>query len=109
MRTVLYLSAAQYLCRSIQGLAEAGFRVVTVDRDPSAPGRKFAQRLIAASIEDPRAIQRAAVDVEADVIIAGIEAGVLPAAIASEALGLPNIGIEVARRCLDKGLMRRAW
>jgi biotin carboxylase len=109
MRTVLYLSAAQYLSRSIQGLRDAGFRVVTVDRDPSAPGSKFAHRHIAASIDDVRAVQHAAVAVHADVILPGIEAGVLSAAIASDALGLPNIGSEIARRCLDKGFMRQAW
>jgi biotin carboxylase len=109
MQTVLYLSAAQYLCRSISALREAGFRVVTMDRDPRAPGHLLADAYVTAPIDDADAVADAAARVNAAVILAGIEAGVLSAAIASTALGLPGIGVDVAHRCLDKGLMREVW
>ena len=90
-------------------MREAGFRVATVDRDASAPGHAFAHARVLASVADSAAVREAAAREHADVILSGIEVGVLPAAIASVALGLPTIGVDVATRCLDKGLMRQAW
>lgn len=108
-RTVLYLSAASYLCRSIAALRDAGFRVVTLDRDANAPGHAFAHESVIASITDPDAVREAARQQNADVIVPGIEAGLLPAVLASSDLSLPNIGADVAERCLDKGQMREGW
>lgn len=108
-RTVLYLSAALYLRRSIAALRDAGFRVVTVDRDADAPGHALAHEHVIASISDVASVREAAREQRADVIVTGIEAGLLSAVLASSELSLPNIGVDVAERCLDKGEMRKKW
>ncbi|MBV8579530.1 MAG: ATP-grasp domain-containing protein [Candidatus Eremiobacteraeota bacterium] len=108
-RTVLLLGAAQYLAPSIVALRAAGFRTVTLDRDVSAPGHAFADAFAVASLSDAMEITKAARDVNASVIVPGTEAGVIAAAEASERLGLPTIGVELALRCTDKTAMRAAW
>ena len=107
--TILFLAAGEPLVKSVKSLRRAGYRVVTMDRSPEAPGHDEADDRIVGSIEDTEAVTEAARACDADLVLAATEAGVLAAATASERLELPGIGIEVALTCLDKGRMRQAW
>ncbi len=107
--TILLLAAGEPLVSAIQSLRRAGFRVVTMDRSPDAPGHGHGDNRVFGSIEDADAVTAAAREHDADLVLAATEAGVLAAATASERLGLPGIGVEVALNCLDKGRMRQAW
>jgi biotin carboxylase len=107
--TILLLAAGEPLVSAIESLKHGGFRVVTMDRSPDAPGHGHGDDRVFGSIEDADAVTEAARQHRADLVMAATEAGVLAAATASERLGLPCIGVEVALTCLDKGRMRQAW
>ncbi|HEY4440342.1 MAG TPA: ATP-grasp domain-containing protein [Candidatus Elarobacter sp.] len=106
---MLLLAAGAYLAPSVHALRAAGFRVVSVDRNPQAPGHAAADARVVASITDVDAIAAAARTHDVGVILPGIEASVVAAAEASERLGLPQIGVDVAVRCTDKVGLREAW
>tara|TARA_B100000949_G_scaffold211707_2_gene205432 strand:+ start:2366 stop:3571 length:1206 start_codon:yes stop_codon:yes gene_type:complete len=108
-KTILFLAAGEPLVKAVKSLRRAGYRVVTMDRSPEAPGHGEADNRIIGSIEDTDAVAEAARACGADLVLAATEAGVLAAATASARLGLPGIGVEVALTCLDKGRMRQAW
>jgi len=97
------------MCHSIRKLQEIGLRVLAVDAAEDAPGFAFADCHAVIDIRNAAAVSEFARSHAADLILAVNEAGVLAAAEASHNLGLPNLGPEVALRCLHKGLMREAW
>ncbi|TDH38330.1 ATP-grasp domain-containing protein [Pseudohoeflea suaedae] len=107
--TILLLAAGEPLVKAIESLKRGGFRVIAMDRNEDAPGHAIADGSIFGSIEDADAVTEAARGCGADLVMAATEAGVLAAATASQQLGLPGIGVEVALNCLDKGRMRQAW
>lgn len=107
--TILILAAGEPLVKAVERLKRGGFRVVTMDRSPDAPGHGYSDGRVAGSIEDADAVTEAAREQDADLVMAATEAGVLAAAVANERLGLPGIGVDVALNCLDKGRMRQAW
>jgi len=108
-RSLLQLGAGPMMVRSIQLLRAAGWRVFTVDRDPHAPGFAFADGSAAIDIADVEGIVRYASEIRADVILPVNDPGVLAAAEAAPRLGLRCVPLEVARRSVDKGLMRDCW
>ncbi len=108
-KRILQLGAGRLMVPSIRILQAGGYEVYVVDRDESAPGRAAAHGHAAIDVVDADAIAAYARHIGADLILAVNEAGVLAAAEASSLLGLPNLSPDVARRALDKGLMRDCW
>jgi biotin carboxylase len=100
------LAAARARAGSGVGDAEGGgaLTVVAADRDPSAPGFRYADRRAIVSIEDEPAIERLARAEEVDGIIApGSDHAVAVAARVAERLALPlPISPEVATLAVNK-------
>ncbi|HEX5146418.1 MAG TPA: hypothetical protein VFV85_05300, partial [Conexibacter sp.] len=100
------LAAARARARPEDPAAEGGgiLTVVAADRDPSAPGFRYADRRAIVSIEDEPAIERLARAEEVGGIIApGSDHAVAVAARVAERLGLPcPISPEVATLAVNK-------
>jgi biotin carboxylase len=96
------------------GLLEAARRrrlhVIAVDRNPSAPGFRYADRRAIVSVEDEAAVDRLAVAERVDGVIApGIDWPVVVAARIAERLGLPHpIDSRTAILATSK-LKQREW
>jgi biotin carboxylase len=90
---------------------ELGLGIIAMDWDPNTPGMRYADRAVEVSTKDVEGAARAAKAVAAEVPIIGVftcgaDVEVTVAAVA-EALDLPGVSFEVARRCNDKVLMHR--
>jgi biotin carboxylase len=85
--------------------------VVLADRDPEAPGRKFADAFDAASTFDLDAIRRTAVQRGVDAVItAGTDQPVLVAARVASELGLPSfLDVDTARSVTNKRYMKERF
>jgi biotin carboxylase len=90
---------------------ELGLGVVAFDWDPQTPGMQYADRAVEVSTKDVQGAVQAALAIASEIPIAGVftcgaDVEITVAAVA-EALQLPGIAIDVARRCNDKVLMHR--
>ena len=88
---------------------ELGLGVIALDYDPQAPGMGYADEALLVSTKDVPAAVAASIKAAkshriAGVFTCGADVEVTVAAVA-EALGLPGIPLEAARRCNDKVLM----
>lgn len=108
-KTVLLLAAGAPYHRHIDALHRAGYRVAAMDRDPAAPGLALADDHRVGSIAEEGEVTQAARDLHVDAIVAATEIGVVPAAVASDNLGLPGISPAVARATTHKPTMRTRW
>ncbi|MFH1419413.1 MAG: ATP-grasp domain-containing protein [Planctomycetota bacterium] len=107
--TILQLGAGALLGESIRILCDEGFKVHAIDRDPDAPGFALADCSEPIDFGDVDAVTNCARRIGANLILGVNELGVWTAAQASARLGLPNVPVDVAWRCLHKGEMRAAW
>src|SRR3954453_15315994 len=122
---LLFLGASVSQVPAIRHARAAGHRVVAVDADPDAVGLRIADRCVnvdfarIAEVAAAGAVQAVdgglAVASDRAVVPAAGGGGVVavpsdralpPAAAIAEALGLPGIGMEVARSMTDKPTMR---
>jgi biotin carboxylase len=79
------------LAAAAANAAERGDTVIAADRDPSAPGFRYADRRAIVSIEDEPAVERLARAEEIDGVVApGTDHAVALAARIAERLGLPH-------------------
>ena len=106
-RTLLFLGASVSQLPAIRHARAAGYRVVAVDGDPNAVAFRHAD---VAEVVDFTEIERV-VEVGARLRVDGVLAistdrAVVPAAAVADALGLPGIGVDVARGFTNKGEMR---
>ncbi|MHB8471088.1 MAG: ATP-grasp domain-containing protein [Gaiellaceae bacterium] len=107
MPTVLFLGASVSQLPAIRHARASGRRVVAVDGDPAAVG--FADADVAEAVdfnELERVVEvgrRNGVD---SVVAISSDRAVPVAAAVAERLGLPGIGVEVAKRMTDKAAMR---
>lgn len=108
-KIILQLGAGQLMTHSIRQIRALGYQVYDVDKNPSAPAFPIADGYAPIDLMDVNGITTYAREISADAILAVNKAGVLAASMASAALGLRNLPLEVAHRALDKGLMRQAW
>ena len=91
MARLLVLGAGPAQLGVLAAARGAGLTVVAVDRDPSAPGFRYADRRAIVSIADEPAIERLARAEEADGIVApGTDHAVATAARIASRLGLPH-------------------
>jgi biotin carboxylase len=91
MARLLVLGAGPAQLGVLAAARAAGLAVVAADRDPSAPGFRYADRRAIVSIEDEQAIERLARAEQVDGVVApGTDHAVAIAARVAERLGLPH-------------------
>jgi biotin carboxylase len=107
MATLLFLGASVSQLPAIRHARLAGHRIVAVDGDPDAVAFPLAHVSHAVDFTDvERVIELASPLGIEGVLSICTDRGVVPAAAVAEALGLPGIGVPVARRMTDKSEMR---
>jgi biotin carboxylase len=109
MPNILLLGVGDPYHRHIRYLQREGYRVVAIDRNPNAEGRKHADIFLEQSIMDLEGVTEAIKKHEIDLVIATTEQGIRTAATANDRLGLPGLPINVANAATDKGAMRQRW
>jgi biotin carboxylase len=108
VETVLILGGSVSQLAAIRYARAAGLRVVVADGDNNALGFAEADEAALVDFSDVDALVEVARRHEVDGFAAVCsDRAVLPAASAAERLGLPGIGVDVARRMTDKAAMRR--
>jgi biotin carboxylase len=108
MKTVLVVGAGRYQRAVIHRAKELGLRVVTVDRNPDAPGLREADVGRVVDFADADAVLEVLADLEIDgVTTVQAERAVPMVARLADALGVPGIGVDTARRMTHKVAMRR--
>ena len=111
MATLLFLGASISQLPAIRHARAAGHRVVAVDGDPDAVAFEFADVHVNVDFSDVDAVAAAGAEQHVEGVLAiSTDRAVPPAAIVAERLGLPGIGIDVARAMTDKATMRaKLW
>ena len=109
-RRLLVLGAGPAQLGLLGAAREQGLFVIALDRDPTAPGFRYADRRAIISTEDEQGIERLASAERVEGIIApGIDWPVGIAARVAERLGLPHpIDASVANRAVSKQKQREA-
>ncbi|MER3410198.1 MAG: hypothetical protein C4306_08885 [Thermoleophilia bacterium] len=108
MRTVLFVGAGRHQRQAILRARELGLRVAAVDGDPKAPGLGEADIPLVADFRDVEAVLAFARRVRPHgVLTVSADRAVPVVAAVAEALGLPGIGVDTARRLTHKVEMRR--
>jgi biotin carboxylase len=109
-RRLLVLGAGPAQLGLLAAAREQGLFVIALDRDPTAPGFRYADRRAIISTEDEHGIERLASAERVEGIIApGIDWPVGIAARVAERLGLPHpIDAAVANRAVSKQKQREA-
>jgi len=108
-KRVLQLGGGVLMVRSIQKIQELGYEVYCVDVNPHAPAFAFADGSAAINISDVEGVGRYADEINADVVLALNDAGVLPAVYANKKRGLKCYDPEEVKYFTDKGFMRQRW
>jgi len=109
VRTVLFVGAGRHQRRAIEQARQRGLRVVAVDRNPRAPGLLAADAGEVVDFTDVPAVTEVARAHRVDgVLTVSADRAVPVVAAVAEALGLPGIGRETARRMTHKLAMRDA-
>jgi len=94
----------------MQAARARGHRVSALDADPDAAGFSLADETAVVDIRDAEACLAAARRFKPDAVLAvATEAGAPSAAFVAQALGLPGLSIEAARRATHKQAMREAF
>ena len=108
MRTLLFLGASVSQLPAIRHARSAGYRVVAVDADPNAVAFGYVDVAEVVDFTDVERVTELGARLAVDGVLAiSTDRAVVPAAAVAAALGLPNIGVEVAERFTSKVLMRR--
>ncbi len=103
------LGAGPWQVPTIRRARELGCRVLVTDMALQRPGYGFADLHEIADVSNPEETLEVSKRHAIDAIVCDTtDAGVVTAAYVAEALGLPGIGVDVARRFTDKALMRVA-
>jgi biotin carboxylase len=107
MATLLFLGASISQLPAIRYAREAGHRIVAVDGDPNAVAFALAEISEAVDFTDvARVAEIGAREGAQGVLAVCTDRAVVPAAAVAEALGLPGIGVDVARVMTNKAAMR---
>src|SRR6478736_856412 len=105
--TLLFLGASVSQLPAIRYALDAGYRVAAADGEATAPGLALAHASTAIDFSDVERVAEWAESIRVDGILAiSTDRGVVPAAAIAAKLGLPGIGIDVARAMTDKARMR---
>jgi biotin carboxylase len=107
---LLFLGASVSQVPAMRHARASGHRVVAVDADPDAVGFALADRSINVDFAHIAEVVAAAAVHRVDGVLAiSSDRAVVPAAAIAESLGLPGIGVEVARSMTDKPTMRACF
>jgi biotin carboxylase len=105
--TLLFLGASISQLPAIRHARAAGHRIVAVDGDPDAVAFAFADVCVNVDFSDVELVAAAGAEHRVDGVLAiSSDRAVLPATAVAERLGLPGIGVDVARAMTDKVTMR---
>jgi biotin carboxylase len=105
--TLLFLGASVSQLPAIRHARSSGYRVVAVDGDPSAVGFSDADVCVNLDFTDVESVVAVVRTLGVDGVLAvSSDRAVHPAAEIAHALGLPGIGVDVARAMTDKTVMR---
>ncbi len=106
-RTLLFLGASVSQLPAILHARTAGYRVVAVDGDPDAVAFQHVDVAEVVDFTDIERVVETGARLRVDGVLAiSTDRAVVPAAAVAEALGLPGIGVNVARGFTNKGEMR---
>ena len=109
---IVIVSAGVMQVPAIKAARELGLFVIATDRDPDAPGFEFCDEQVVLDSKDADGHREFAVENREKFNIRGAFAGsdvAITVAAMTEALGLPGISPEVARRSNNKALMKERW
>lgn len=107
MPTVLFLGASVSQLPAIRQARQSGLRVIAVDADPEAVGLGEADAAEAVDFTNLDLVIEVARAHKVDAVVAiSTDRAVPIAAAVADRLGLPGIGVEIARVMTDKGAMR---
>jgi len=107
MPTLLFLGGSVSQLPAIRHARLAGYRIVVVDGDPNAVAFPLAHASRPVDFSDVDQVVEVARSFRVDGILSiCTDRGVVPAAAAAAALGLPGMEVAVARRMTDKSAMR---
>ena len=110
MKTVLFVGAGRHQRRAIEQARARNLQVVAVDRNPQAPGLLSADLPEVVDFTDVTAVTEVGRRHRIDgVLTVSADRAVPVVAAVAEALGLPGIGVETARRMTHKVAMRRTF
>lgn len=105
--TLLFLGASVSQLPAIRHAQAAGHRVVAVDGDADAVGFEVADVCVNVDFSHVEQVAFAGETHGADGVLAiSSDRAVVPASVVAELLGLPGIGVDVARAMTDKPIMR---
>jgi len=108
-KKILIVGAGFLQSFAIRRAAGMGLQVVALDRDPEAPGFRWAHKRVIADTRDARACLQAAESAKVDAVISVCtDFAVKSVAFVAESLGLPGLSAEAAALATDKWLMRGA-
>lgn len=107
MKRVLMLGGSMYQTYAIKEAVKLGYYVITCDYLPENPGHKYAHEYHNVSTTDKEAVLALAKELKVDGIVAyASDVAAMPAAYASEKLGLPTSPYESVRILSTKDLFR---
>jgi biotin carboxylase len=107
MATVLFVGAGRHQRRAIRRAKELGLGVAAIDRNPDAPGLALADTSEVVDFSDVPAAVAAARRIGPDGVLTVSSDRAVPVVSAiADALGLPGIDAETARRATNKIAMR---
>jgi len=109
-KRILILGAGKEQIPAIEAAARKGIRTLVLDMNPEAEGAALADEFRAVSTRDIAAILAFLGEYKAKIDGVMTIASDIPHCVSAvaEALGVPHIAPEVARRCIDKFAMKRA-
>ncbi len=109
-KKIMFIGAGAHQAKGIEKAKEMGLFVIAVDGSAKAPGLKIADQSHVIDVKDIKSNLNVAIGNQIDGILAvASEVSVLTVAAISQEMGLPGIDVEVAKKCTDKGLMRKAF
>jgi biotin carboxylase len=103
-RTLLLLGCGFEQIEALQIARELGYRTVAFDNDAAAPGRHVADEFFQVDLRNPEALLGQAELCRPDGVFVHAAELAVEAALVSESLGLPGLGVETARNATDKSL-----
>lgn len=107
MARLLFLGASVSQLPGIRHARTAGHEVVACDADPGAIGFELCHARHVVDFSDVDQVERVVREERVDGILAVCtDRAVVPAAVVAERVGLPGIGVDVARRMTHKPTMR---
>lgn len=108
-KKVLILGASRYYSRCIEGVRDAGYHVIAVDRDGTSDGFRYANEHVMCDIVDKEGILDIARKYQVSAVVPTNDYAVPTAGYVVDKMGLCGNSSETAKLATDKEAMRRRW